>query len=87
MLYTIVERFDADGLELMHDRFRSRGRLLPDGVSYIDSYMDPNGRFCFQLMNAESEAALEEWMRRWSDLVTFEVHEVMRSADFWSKRE
>ena len=54
-----------------------RGRLLPEGLTYIDSWLIEGRRLCFQLMETEDPALLDEWMGRWNDLCEFEVHPVL----------
>lgn len=86
MLFMIIERFkERDGREI-GERFRQKGRMLPDGVSYHASWVDAEGARCFQLMQARDTQALDTWIRCWSDLVDFEIVPVVTSAEFWSKR-
>ena len=80
MLYMVVERF-IHGPEPVYARFRERGRCMPAGVEYLDSWIDEAGGRCFQLMQSSSRELLSEWMAAWSDLVEFEVAEVVSSAD------
>ena len=81
MLYMIVERFrDGDGRPV-YRRFRDQGRLAPEGLRYVASWVTDDLRRCFQVMECEDRALLEEWIARWSDLVDFEVIPVMTSAE------
>lgn len=84
MLFMVVEHFAPANLAPMSDRFKQRGRMLPDGVAYHASWMEHDGSRCFQVMEAQDRAALDVWIGRWSDLVEFEVTEVMTSADYWA---
>src|SRR5579884_146528 len=79
-LYMVVERFRNGDPVPVYRRFRDRGRLAPEGLRYVSSWVDENLRICFQLMEADDRALLDEWMANWSDLVEFEVHQVMTSA-------
>ena len=79
-LYMIVEHFKNADAAPVYRRFRDRGRLAPDGLTYVDSWVDVKLERCFQLMETADRALLEQWMANWSDLVQFEVHEVMTSA-------
>ena len=79
-LYMVIEHFTA-GAEPVYCRFRDRGRMAPDGVTYIGSWVDAALTRCYQVMQADDRALLDAWMANWSDLVDFEVHEVMSSAD------
>jgi Protein of unknown function (DUF3303) len=80
----VVERFKTAGTELVRERFSSEGRMLPEGVTYHQSWMASTGDRCFQLMEASSYDLLLPWIARWDDLVDFEVVPVMSSAEFWS---
>jgi Domain of unknown function (DUF3303) len=82
MLFMVIERFgDA---KLIGERFRSQGRMLPEGVVYHTSWVETSGSRCFQLMEAPSLEALAPWISRWDDLADFEIFPVLRSEDFWS---
>lgn len=85
MLFMVVEHFRPGQLELVAERFRNEGRLLPAGVEYVDSWMATDGATCYQIMNAESREALDRWIARWEDLVEFSVTPVMSSADYWAR--
>lgn len=77
----VIERFRS-GPAPVYERAAESGRMLPDGLDYVDSWIDErDGSLCFQLMETENRALLDEWMRRWDDLVEFEVVPVIASAD------
>lgn len=59
------------------------GRMLPEDVRYVESWVETDGSKCFQLMEAPSRKALSPWMARWADLLDFEVRPVQTSAEFW----
>lgn len=82
----IVERFARGGIEAVAERFRLQGRMMPEGLSYIASWLDPDGTVCFQVMETADRLLLEEWMCNWNDLVDFEVVPVLTSAEFWAPR-
>ena len=84
VLYMIIERFPNGDPSAVGARFRERGRLLPDGVEYRASWMEPSGVSCFQVMWAESRILLDQWIERWRDLVDFTVVPVMESSEFWA---
>jgi len=69
------------------DRFRAKGRMLPEGVTYQASWVDPGALRCFQLMEAQDEESLRPWLAAWSDITDFEVVPVVTSAQFWATRE
>lgn len=86
MLYMVVENFRSGRPDEVSQRFKSRGRLMPDGVPlrYIASWMSVDGSGCYQLMEAPNRSSLDGWIANWSDLVDFEVVEVQTSAEFWA---
>ncbi|HTG16605.1 MAG TPA: DUF3303 family protein [Blastocatellia bacterium] len=77
----IVENFKNRDPVPVYRRFRDHGRLAPEGLVYISSWVDEKLERCFQLMEATERDLLEEWMTNWSDLVDFEVFPVISSAD------
>ena len=80
-LFMVVERFRNGEAAPVYQRFRERGRLAPDGLTYVASWVDEAMSTCFQVMETADRALLEEWMAHWSDLVDFEVHPVMTSQE------
>jgi hypothetical protein len=72
----VIETFAAGCKDLVYKRFREKGRMLPDGLSYIDSWLEKEGDRCFQLMETDRPELLNEWMNEWKDLVSFEVVEL-----------
>ena len=81
MLYMVVEHFkDADPLPV-YRRFRDHGRLAPEGLRYVSSWIDEKLETCFQLMETDDRSLLDEWMAKWSDIVEFDVYPVMPSKD------
>ncbi len=87
MLFMVIESFRSGDARPVGERFRRRGRMMPQSVTYHASWVDVAGKRCFQLMEALDEAALREWIANWSDLVDFEVVPVMTSAQFWAETE
>ena len=82
MLFMIIERFKGRDPVPIYKRLRESGRSMPDGLRYIDSWIEDSTRErCFQLMEADDEALLHEWAARWEDLVDFEFIRVITSAD------
>ncbi len=80
MRYMIIERFRTGRAADVYRRFRERGRLAPDGLRYVASWVDVEITTCFQIMECDDRALLDQWMENWSDLVEFEVVPVMDSA-------
>lgn len=81
MLFMVIELFRNGDPVPVYRRFRERGRLAPDGLKYIASWIDSRMERCYQVMETDDRALLDQWMANWSDLVEFEVHPVMTSAD------
>ena len=81
MTYMIVERFRGGDPVPVYRRFRERGRLAPDGLRYVTSWVTADLRQCFQVMECEDPRLLEEWTSRWSDLVEFEILPVVTSTE------
>ena len=80
MLYMVLEDFKGDA-GAVYRRFRERGRLAPEGLRYVDSWVSEDLQRCYQVMECDDPALLREWMERWQDLVDFEVVPVLRSAE------
>ncbi len=78
-LYMVVERFKNNDAVAVYRRFRDSGRMAPEGLTYGSSWVDEKFERCYQLMETHERRLLDEWMAKWSDLVEFEVHEVVTS--------
>jgi len=81
MLFMIIEHFRNDDARPVYERFRARGRLAPDGLRYVKSWVTPDLTRCYQVMECEDRALLDQWIAAWEDIVDFEVHPVITSAD------
>ena len=77
----VVERFKNRDARPVYQRLRETGRHMPDGLRYVDSWVEPNFDRCFQVMECDDPALLEQWMSNWRDLTEFEVIPVDTSAD------
>ena len=80
VLFMVVERFREGNAARVYDRARERGRMIPDGVRYVDSWVEVNLGRCFQLMECDDLTSLMSWIAQWADLVEFEVVPVVTSA-------
>jgi hypothetical protein len=80
-LYMVIENFKNGDAVPVYRRFRDRGRLAPEGLSYISSWVNDQLDRCYQLMETEDRALLDRWIANWSDLVDFEVHPVITSKE------
>jgi len=81
MLFMIIEHFEGGDPGPVYARFRERGRLAPEGLDYLGSWVASDLTRCYQVMECGGRSLLDEWMARWADLVRFEVVEVMTSAE------
>jgi hypothetical protein len=82
MSYMVIEHFTA-GPQPVYERAAARGRMLPDGLRYIDSWVVADDRLdrCYQLMEADDPSLFDVWLEGWNDLGTFEVVPVITSAE------
>jgi hypothetical protein len=81
MLYMVIERFKNNDPLPVYRRFRDHGRMAPEGLNYVSSWVDEGLGLCFQIMETADRALLDQWLANWSDLVDFEVHRVMTSKE------
>ncbi|MEO8622836.1 MAG: DUF3303 family protein [bacterium] len=77
----IIEHFRNGDATPVYARFRERGRLAPEGLRYVSSWVTEDLQHCYQMMECDDRALLDEWMSAWSDLVDFEVVAVIPSAE------
>jgi hypothetical protein len=80
MLIMVIERFKDRNPAPIYARFREQGRGLPEGLRYVDSWVEANFDRCFQLMECDDAAVFQRWILQWRDLVEFEVVPVSPSA-------
>jgi hypothetical protein len=81
MRYMVIERYRNGDAVPVYQRFRDQGRMAPDGLTYVESWVDEPMRVCYQLMETDDRALLDAWMANWSDIVDFEVHPVISSPE------
>ena len=81
MLFMIIEHFRNGDAAPVYERFRQRGRLAPDGLRYVNSWVTSDLTRCYQVMECDDRSLLDSWIAAWSDLVEFEVMDVITSAD------
>jgi len=80
MRYMVIETF-TQGARPVYERARDRGRMLPEGLEYVDSWVTEGLGGCFQLMETDDPALFDAWTARWADLAEFEIVPVLASAD------
>ncbi len=82
MLFMIIERFRDNDMLPIYKRVRDGGRMLPEGLTYVDSWIEPNFSRCFQLMECSDLRLLQEWVLQWRGSgVTFEIVPVVSSQE------
>jgi hypothetical protein len=81
MLFMVIETFRDDDMLPVYRRFREAGRGIPDGLNYVDSWVEPSFRRCFQLMECDDASLLQRWVLHWRGTgVRFEIVPVVPSA-------
>ena len=81
MLFMVIERFKGRDPEPIYQRFKESGRQMPDGLRYVDSWIEANFDRCFQLMECDDPRLLMEWVLKWRDLIDFEIVPVASSKE------
>lgn len=81
MLYMIIEKFHPGKIKALYKRFEEKGRMLPEGVTYINSWIDTPVTICYQVMESDAEEKIHTWISRWNDLADFEVIPVLTSEE------
>jgi Protein of unknown function (DUF3303) len=85
MLYMVIERFrDAPAI---YQRLREKGRMMPEGLEYVSSWIDVDLKTCWQLMRTDNESLLHVWTDNWKDLMDFEIVPVRTSAEVRERME
>ena len=79
--YLVIEHFRTGDAVPVYRRFRDHGRMAPEGLAYVASWVTPDLTRCYQIMETSERALLEQWMAQWSDLVEFEIHPVISSKE------
>ena len=80
-LYMVIENFKKGDAVPVYRRFRDRGRLAPTGLSYASSWVNDKLDRCYQLMETENRALLDQWIANWNDIIDFEVYPVISSKE------
>jgi hypothetical protein len=80
MMFMVIERYRSGDARPVYERAAETGRMLPEGLRYVDSWVEANLSRCFQLMECDDLALLMTWISHWNDLIEFEVVPVASSA-------
>ena len=81
MLYMVIEKYKTPGAIEIYRRAKNQGRMMPDGLEYVSSWVDFDFTRCFQLMKTDNQKLFEQWINNWQDLVEFEIIPVQTSAE------
>jgi hypothetical protein len=81
MLFMVIERFKNRDAVAVYRRFKEQGRLMPEGLKYVESWIEANFDRCFQLMECDDPLLLQQWIIRWQDLMEFEIVAVVGSKE------
>ncbi len=80
MLFIVIEHF-KDGAQAVYDRYNEKGRMLPDGLTFVDSWVTADHTHCYQIMMCDDGSLLDSWILRWTDLADFDVVPVVKGSD------
>ncbi len=80
MLYMVIERFKEGAAQEIYRRFREKGRMMPEWLGYVSSWIDLDFKRCWQLMQTEDFALFDRWIENWRDLMDFDILPVRTSA-------
>ena len=81
MLFMVIEEFRNQDAKSVYRRFQSKGRMMPDGLTFVNSWVAADLGRCFQLMECDDVTLLQRWIAEWSDLVAFEIVPVVPDKD------
>lgn len=81
MTYMIIETFKPGKIKQIYQRLEEKGRMQPEGLTYINSWIDENMEKCYQVMESESIDKIHQWIANWEDVMEFEVVPVISSAE------
>jgi hypothetical protein len=81
MLFMVIERFKDRNAKEVYRRFQEKGRMMPEGLKYVDSWVEVNFDRCFQLMECDDLRLFQEWVVQWQDLGDFEIIPVVPSQE------
>jgi hypothetical protein len=77
----VIEKFKNQDAKAVYKRFQEQGRMMPEGLKYINSWVEANFNRCFQLMECDDPVLFQQWIANWQDLMEFEIVPVVPSAE------
>ena len=81
MLFMVIEHFRPGKIKELYKRFDEKGRMMPESVNYVNSWVTEDLGTCYQVMDSPDRASLDRWLDNWRDIVDFDVHTVITSAE------
>ena len=81
MQFMIIERFHPGKQKILYERFAEKGRMMPGGLEYVNSWINEDVTVCYQVMEAPSETLLKQWIANWEDVADFEIVKVISSTE------
>lgn len=81
MLFMVIESFKDSQVKEVYRRYHQKGRIMPEGLKYLDSWVEVNFDRCFQLMECDDPLLFQQWVIQWQDLVEFEIIPIVPSKD------
>jgi hypothetical protein len=83
--YMVIEQYKNNDPLPVYRRFREKGRMAPEGLNYISSWINEEVNCCYQIMETNDRSLLDQWMINWNDIVSFEVFPVITSKQALEK--
>jgi hypothetical protein len=81
VLFMVIESFRNQDAKAVYRKFRDKGRMMPEGLSFVSSYVAADLSRCFQLMECDDVTLLQRWVTQWSDVAAFEIVPVVAGKD------
>ena len=79
--FMVIESFRVQDGKAVYRRFRDKGRMMPDGLRFVASWVSADLGRCFQVMEADDVTLFQQWVAQWSDLAAFEIVPVVPGKD------
>ena len=83
--YMVIEKYRNNDPKPVYRRFREKGRMAPEGLKYISSWINEEITCCYQIMETNNRSLLDQWINSWKDIVDFEVFPVLTSKEALEK--
>ena len=81
MLFMVVEHFKQGKTKDIYRRLRERGRMMPEGLKYVDNWISADFNRCWQLMECDDPTLFQEWVSQWEDLFELEIIPIVSSKE------